>query len=327
MAFSLPLLPLLGSLLLLGVASTRAAQAQAPSSESEAESRRERAKLEFKRGSQLYDAGHYSEAVSAFIAADGLAPSAALSFNVALACEQLGDTSGALRWYRDYLRRQPRAANAATVQARIKELSSKLSRSGLQQLSVLSTPSGATVLVDGRALGVTPFTGDLALGQHRLQLHLPGYGAPGRELTLLPSAPQDLSVELNALPATPNPTQTPPKTDPASLDHDGARRFGIAPWLVAGSGVVGLGGALGFELARRSDEDAARRAPDQIEFKAQTDAMLRHKTTARVLAGVSGALFVTGTILLLVNERTPSAPRVGLGCTLRGCTASAAGRF
>jgi tetratricopeptide (TPR) repeat protein len=324
MRFSLSV-AMFGSVLLLSVVPTCAARAEAPSSEAAGEARRAQAKLEFKRGSELFSAGQYQRAVAAFMAADRLAPSAALSFNIALAYEQLADISGALRWYRDYVRRNPRAPNAATVQTRINELSGQLSRSGLQQLTVVSTPTGATVMVDGRAVGVTPFTGDLALGQHRLQLDLPGYREPGRQIALAPSGPQDLSVALDSLPPATQKIAT--TAGPSSLDHDGPRRFGIAPWLVAGGGVLGLGSALGFELARRSDEEAAENATNQIDFKTQSDALTRHQTTARVLGGVGGALFVTGSVLMLFNERTPSAPHMGLDCTMKGCTASATGSF
>ena len=320
-------IPLLASTLLLGVAPTRAARAETPSSEAEVESRRERAKLEFKRGSELFSAGQYQKAVTAFMAADRLAPSAALSFNIALAYEKLADTSGALRWYRDYLRRSPRAPNAAEVRARVNELSNKLSRGGLQQLTIISTPGGATVIIDGRAVGVTPFTGDLALGTHRLQLDLPGYREPGREIALLPNVPQDLNVVMTAVAPPTNAAKPAQMAGPSPLQYDGTRRFGIVPWLVAGGGVVGLGSALGFELTRRSSEDAAGRASNQIEFKTQTDKMARHQTTARVLGGVGGTLLVTGTVMLLLNERTPAAPRMGLNCTFTGCTASATGSF
>ena len=96
-----------------------------------------------------------------------------------------------------------------------------------------------------------------------------------------------------------------------------------------GGGLASLGGALGFELARRSDEADARHA-DQLHFKAETDDMQRHQTTARVLAGVGGALFVTGGVLLLLDTRSnhgSTPPRVALGCTAQGCNASAQGSF
>lgn len=325
---SLPRIAIIGALLVGCVVPTCTAKADnGPSSEAAADLRRQRAKLEFKRGSQLYDAGQYQKAVTAFIAADNLAPSAALSFNIALAYEHLDDTSGALRWYRDYLRRSPSAPNAAEVWKRIAELAAKLSERGLQQLTVMSTPVGAVVMLDGRAVGVTPFTGDFSLGDHHLQLNLAGYRDQGRVITLGPKAPDEERIELNAERAPAGADSIVVKPVASSPTRDGSRRFGIAPWLIAGTGAASLGGALGFELARRSDEKAARQAPNQLRYKTESDAMVRHQTTARVLGGVGGALFVTGTVMLLFNDQTPAAPRVGLGCTLKGCTASAQGSF
>ncbi|HEX2874123.1 MAG TPA: PEGA domain-containing protein [Polyangiaceae bacterium] len=318
---------LLGALVFVLLTPTCAARAETPSSEAVVESRREHAKAEFKRGSDLYNAGQYRPAVAAFMAADKLSPSAALSFNIALAYEKLDDPSGALRWYRDYLRRNPRAPNASAVNARVNELSNKLGRSGVQQLTVLSAPDGATVLIDGRAIGQTPFTGELALGQHRVELQLAGYRDATSELTLSPSAARDLNIKLDAAPV-PAPASTAGGVKPAPSVHerDGERRFGVVPWLFVGGGLAGLGGALGFELARRSDEEQARNA-SQLDFKREIDAMQRHQTTARVLAGVGGALFVTGGVLLLFNTRAPAPPRVAFGCTPRGCNATAQGSF
>jgi len=323
----LPRITMVSALLVGTIVPTCTAKAQNPSSEAAADLRRQRAKLEFKRGSELYEAGQYQKAVTAFIAADNLAPSAALSFNIALAYERLDDTSGALRWYRDYLRRNPSAPNAAEVWKRIAQLATKLSERGLQELTVMSTPVGAVVMLDGRAVGVTPFTGDFSLGTHHLQLDLAGYRDRGRDISLAANAPDEERVMLNPEPASSQPEPQVIKIVPSSPTSDGSRRFGIAPWVIAGTGVASLGGALGFELARRSDEDAARHAPNQIRRKTENDAMLRHQTTARILGGVGGALFVTGTVMLLFNNPTPSAPRVGLGCTFKGCTASAQGSF
>lgn len=318
---------LLGTLLFVLLTPTCEARAEAPSSEAVVESRREHAKLEFKRGSQLYEAGQYRDAVAAFMAADKLAPSAALSFNIALAYEKLDDASGALRWYRDYLRRSPRAPNATSVEARVNELSIKLGRRGQQQLTVVSIPDGASLQIDGRPVGVTPFTGELPLGPHRVRLELSGYRAADRELTLSPNAARELNVTLDASASPAVQAEKSGKNTDATLRDSDGRRFGVAPWLFVGGGLASLGGALGFELARRSRQDDARNAPSQVAFKPEADAMQRHQTTARVLAGVGGALFVTGGVMLLFNTRAPAAPRVALGCTPSGCNAAAQGSF
>ncbi|MDF3066527.1 MAG: Dihydrolipoamide acetyltransferase [Polyangiaceae bacterium] len=316
------------ALLSLSLSFAHPAFADAPSSEAAVESRRSAAKVKFQRGSELYEAGQYEKAVQAFMEADALAPSAPLSFNIARAYERLEDSSGALRWYRDYLRRSPRAPNATEVRARVAALSAKLAQTGVQQLTVVSMPVGASVIVDGRSVGVTPFTGDLALGKHRVSLDLPGYRNQTQEITLAPNAPTDLSSNLEPE-AEPKPTSVPAASTDAVPDRGGGRRFGIAPWIVAGGGLATLGSALGFELARRSHETDAENAADQPTFQAETDAMQRDKTTARVLASVGGALFITGTVMLIINDKDParSAPRVGVGCTFSGCTASARGTF
>jgi hypothetical protein len=254
--------------------------------------------------------------------ADRLAPSAPLSFNIARAYERLNDSSGALRWYRDYLRRNPQAPNAVEVRARIDALSAKLAQAGVQQLSVVSMPVGATVVVDGRAVGVTPFTGDLPLGAHRVGLDLTGHRSQTHDILLGRTAPTDLSANLE-------PTPQPRLAGAGAADRNRASRFGVVPWVVAGGGLAALGGALGFELSRRSHENAAEGNPDQPTFLAEIDAMQRDKTTARVLAGVGGALLVTGTVMLFVNTPKPSSntPQVGLGCSFAGCGASAKGSF
>jgi len=76
-----------------------AADPAAPSDEADTEQRRSDAKAKYLKGAEAYNAGHYKDAVDLFLAADHLAPSAPLSFNIARAFEKLGDDSGALRWY------------------------------------------------------------------------------------------------------------------------------------------------------------------------------------------------------------------------------------
>jgi tetratricopeptide (TPR) repeat protein len=210
--------------------------AQTSSSEALVEERRNDAKSKFEQGVEAYRAHRYDEAVRWFLAADRQAPSPALSFNIARAYERLNDTSGALRWYRDYLRRSPNAANAGDVRGRVAGLSSKLAEKGLQQLTVLSTPSGASVSIDGGAAGVTPFTGDLAPGVHRVTVTLAGYKTVESDVTLESDKAQDFSATLQ--PGTSASSARSPDTNASSEDTSGAaasdrpgpRRFGAVPW-------------------------------------------------------------------------------------------------
>ena len=65
------------------------------------------------------------------------------------------------------------------------------------QLVLQSTPSAATISVDGDFLGTTPATLTLSSGQlHRLQLSKPGYRNAGQEVTLGPDEERALSITL-----------------------------------------------------------------------------------------------------------------------------------
>lgn len=94
--------------------------------------------------------------------------------------------------------------------------------------------------------------------------------------------------------------------------------------MVLGAGGASFVAALSFELARRSAESEAKSAP-QREYQVHYEAMRSRQTTARVLAGVGGALLVTGGVLLVLN--TPRSSKVGAACGPDGCRAVALGSF
>src|SRR5260221_3821714 len=95
-------------------------------------------------GALAYSEGRYNDAIDLFLEADRLAPSAALSFDIARGYEKLKDSSGALRWYRDYLRRADHPSDEAEVQRIVRSLERRLLAKGVQQVTVSSSPRGAT---------------------------------------------------------------------------------------------------------------------------------------------------------------------------------------
>jgi tetratricopeptide (TPR) repeat protein len=311
------------------------ARADGPSAEATAEARRSEAKAKFQEGVTAFGERRYQDAVRAFQHADAIQPSAALSFNIARAFERLDDTRAALRWYRDYLRRDPQAANAAQVQVRVGELAAKLAQRGVQQLSVLSTPEGASVVIDQRPAGVTPLTTELAPGVHHLTLRAAGYRDLETDITLEARTPRDFNLTLAlpgaapaaaASPSAVNATEPRNSTAPAASSDRQVRPFGVVPWVLLGAGSASMLGALGFELGRRSAENAAESAP-QRSYEGHFETMQSRQTTARVLLGVGGALLVTGGALLVLNTPKASATKVALGCVGASCAVVAQGRF
>jgi tetratricopeptide (TPR) repeat protein len=293
------------------------------------------ARTRYERGVEAYRLGRYAEAVELFRQADALAPSAPLSFNIARAYAKLGDASGALRWYRDYLRRAPRAPNAAEAVEQVRLYEDVLRQRGVQQLTVLSNPPSATVAVDGVPMGVTPWTGDLPPGRHRVDIVLRGFADESREFELAADRARDVWLELRALPKEPpaRSTSTGEKPSAGASKPDGARsskRFGIWPYVTLGAGAAALGGAVAFEFLRQESEDRAARDERQISFKSKIDEMESRRTTATILLGVGSVLVVGGGVMLAVDLLTPSPEtqaRLAIGAGPQGPGVSAYGSF
>lgn len=307
-----------------------------------AEGKRAEGKARYERGADAYAKGRFTDAIELFLQADALAPSAALSFNIARAYEKIGDDALTLRWYRDFRRRAPEAKNGPEVDERIAALEQALAKKGVQQLTVLSSPQGATVVVDERPVGVTPFTGQFAPGKHRVVISLKGYAETARDVELAAERAQDLIVPLvpaAQVPGAPPPSASSTSAAPAAVSADASSaepagpRFGVWPWVGLGAGVVTLGAAGGFELARRSAEEDARNDPTQVGYKEKLDRMSSRQATARVLGIVGGALAVTSGVLLVIDlSSRSSSPKkdsaqLALDCSSHGCAFSAWGAF
>jgi tetratricopeptide (TPR) repeat protein len=323
------------------ISTTTHAEEPAPSA---VNSKQTQGKVRYERGVEAYAAGRFKDAIDLFLQADALAPSAALSFNIARAYEKIGDDAASLQWYRDFRRRAPDAQNGATVDERIKSLEASLAQKGVQQLTVISTPPGATVIIDDQPLGVTPFTGQLAPGTHRVVLSLKGYVETSKEVSLAADHAVDVSIELPAAPAAaapvtaaaPSTTSSPAGSPPVDEGAQAGPRFGPWPWVGIGVGATALAGGLGFELARRKAEDDAKTDDTQVGYKEKLDSMESRQMTARVLSAIGGALVLTGGTLLVID--LTSRPRgkdngnepkgqVGAWCLPGSCAVSYGGTF
>lgn len=316
---------LLAALLVLFGATARTARADDDSA----------AQTRFKSAAQAYREARYKEAIDLFLEANRLEPHPELIFNVGQAYEKLGDVPNALRSLRDYLRLAPTAKDRPTVELSIKNLEQRLREKGIQQVSVFSAPAGATVTVDGRAVGATPWTGELAPGRHIVVLKHPGYPDAAKEFVLTSDRSMDLDIALG-IPGASAAVRT------ASIDA--AAKDAVPPpvegptvrpwtWAALGVGVVGLGASVGFEIARRSAESTAQSDPTQIGYKSALDTMSGRQTAARVFAvvgAVGGAVGVTLLVLDLTRRPQSSAKpsaKVGLRCGATGCGFSTSGSF
>lgn len=69
-----------------------------------------------------------------------------------------------------------------------------------ERVVILSVPTGATLFVDDKAVGQTPYTtSTLPVGQHRIRLELEGYHAEYRTVTVNPSETLSLQILMHAV--------------------------------------------------------------------------------------------------------------------------------
>ena len=284
----------------------------------DAEQRRSRAKARYEEGVEAYRAARYVDAVRLFLEADAISPSAVLSYNIARAYSKLADDPQTLRWYRNYLRLSPQANNAAEVAGYVRSLSDALAKQGLQQLTVLTSPPGATVLIDGNPLGVSPLTLELRPGDHSVLLSRRGFSDYKGTFVLPQATPIDLSVALRA---------AANEKAPADGQAEPGRRFGIVPYVTLGAAAACLGSAALFELSRRSAQSSAANEQVQLDYERDIDAMNSRQTTARVLLGVGSVLAVTGATLLIFNTRPTPQSRAIVAGIPGGATFSLERRF
>jgi len=307
-----------------------AVSAPAPASNSRARRAAERYEL----GAAEFHRSNYRAAVAHFLAADELAPSAALSYNIALSYDKLSDTPRALSFYRDYLARERRGANSELVAERIRELELDLMRRGVQQLTVRSAPTGATLTLQGRPVGVTPWTGELQPGEYQLALTLPD-GSEGRRRVLLPAANAvDVTIPLQraetpaaelgspSRPSTPTPTPDPDDATDARADS----KLGVWPWVSLGAGATALAAAGTFELLRRQADSEATTALNPQQYKDRREQVSDYRRASLVAVGTGGVFLIASGILFALDEPVEKT-QTAIGCTHLGCFGSYATRF
>ncbi|MBZ0235244.1 MAG: PEGA domain-containing protein, partial [Deltaproteobacteria bacterium] len=80
-------------------------------------------------------------------------------------------------------------------------------------VKIASTPSGATLLRDGKPFGKTPFTGTLPQGDGEVTLVVKLAGYKDGKMVLRPDAPIDTSIKLEKKRAGGRPTGRPAGDD------------------------------------------------------------------------------------------------------------------
>jgi tetratricopeptide (TPR) repeat protein len=291
------------------------AAAPAPASAEEA-SRLKQARELFTSALALYKQGRFAEALTKFEATWVLRPHPSIQFNLGKCFEELGDSSKALRAYREYLRLAPEASDRDVVAESIARLERSLRAKGLQQLSVSSEPAGAHVTVDGADLGPSPATATLPVGVHRVVVSAEGF-APYEKAVLLQLL-EAASLEVKLEPARPvadapvlaappvlQPVVTQPEPTGLAATVEPQPKTRVWTWVAGGVAVAAAGvagGLLGGSYASAGQLAQPNPARTPAEANRLYDGGKAMGVGSQVAWGVAGAAAVTAIILFIAQK-------------------------
>lgn len=291
------------------------------------------AKVHLRRGTALYRASRWREAIAEFEAAYRVKPHGAIHFNVAQCRERLAEWPAALRAWNDYLREVPDAKDRAAVRASIGRIEARLAGAGVQALLVYTDPPGAEVRIDGKPRGATPLHAVLSPGSYALSLSLDGYRPVSRELEMAAS-PSRVVDEVLAPSGAPAPAPVaiagasraagdapPARPAPADLAVKPARSAAQAPlpaapaeqprvrrrvytWIAAGTALAAAAAGAYYGADASRDEDAidAIVGDGALADRTARDAESKARK-ANVLYAVAGGAAAAGVTLFFVERR------------------------
>ncbi len=128
------------------------------------------AQARYDEGVLAYRRGQYEQAVALFIVADRLLPSPALAYNIAQAYEKQHATAEALDYYREFLRRAPKADNRQEVAVRVAALEVVLDHKKQQKAAAVVEKSAVATATSAPTSSVSTVPASAASVQQSSQL-------------------------------------------------------------------------------------------------------------------------------------------------------------
>ncbi|MEZ4463551.1 MAG: PEGA domain-containing protein [bacterium] len=266
------------------------------------------AKAAYDAGVAHFQAGRYTDAIAEFNKAYRLGPNPVLVFNMARAFEELGDFASATEFYKRYLQMAPEAADRQVVEESLRTLELLAARQEKPKegtLEVQSVPEGATVLLDGRPVGRTPFRLAVLAGRHFVAVEAEGHSRESREVTVEAGAPQRLDFTLVSVRVTPTPVAQE-SSAPAWI------LLGVGTTMIVGgsiAGVIALDRDGQLDAIERGEREASRSRFDDLQTEGRTWA---YAADGLMIGGAASAI-AGGLMRLLGGSDAPAAAQAGAG--------------
>jgi hypothetical protein len=228
------------------------------------------ARQHFLAGQNYYTQGRYEKAIEEFEEAYRLDPRPLLLFNISQAWEKMGDLAKSLDFLKRFLEAEPDNDDRTTLLSKVANLESRIAAQGIK---ITCAEAEATVYVDGKDVGKTPFASvvPLPVGAHKVQISKKGFQDYTMNIAI--SSGQTTPVEATLEPGKAGPA---PEAGPAKGGEDdgkgepggdepvevegGVEPLDVVPWVIAGVGaaaaIVGLGVVGGMAMGN-DDHDQA----------------------------------------------------------------------
>lgn len=260
---------------------------------------REEARLAFEAGSKAFTEEQFDLAVSEFKKAYAIIPSPHAEYWIAVSMDKADpetkDPKALAAAYEIFLT-NPGANHVGTEQvATSKVRLSELRKSLPATVTIVSTPEGASVTVNGEAKpGVTPLTLELPAGTHQVALNLAGHD------TTNVSVNAEGGVELEQQ-VTLAPTVVAPPPAPVTDAQPQPQAKSMVPAIVTlGLGAAGLISGTVFGIMALNSKAKFKDDPTSDH----ADAAERNALIADMSFGIALTLGLTGVVLLTSSDNT-----------------------
>jgi PEGA domain len=274
------------------------------------EAQKSDAKKHYGDGERKFKAGDYAGALTDFQAADAIKSTPQSQRYVGLCQDNLGHYGEAVTAYESFLTAVPdkMKKEGDEIKARVAVIKAMPAK-----VHIETTPSGASILADGKTLGTTPTDVELAPGKHLLHIELAGFLPVDRDVDLQYGAKQEIKSELQAKAAEPvaqNPTTAPPVTPPPGPtappppEPPKESHSKIPAFITGGLAIVAIGIGTGFGIAALSEQSSFNANPTS----STADTGENFALVADMAFGVAITLGVTAAVLFLTKDDDQPPP-------------------
>lgn len=267
------------------------------------------AKKHYGAGEKEFKAGDYTKALADFEAADAFKSTPQSQRYIGLCQDNLGHYQEAVAAYEKFL-----AAVPAKMKKQGDEITARVAtiKAMPAHLHVETTPPGASILADGKAMGTTPTDVELAPGKHILHIELAGYLPIDKDVDLSYGAKEDMKSDLVAKPvekpappvavATQPPPEAPKPIEPVPAAKESHSK--LPAFITGGLAIVAVGVGTGFGIAALDKKSQFDKAPSAD----LADTGENFALVADMAFGVAITLGVTSAVLFLTKDEDSSPP-------------------